>query len=191
MSHAAKTEAAKALGAAVPVRMGALAVSNDPAARLSVIGIGSCVALTIVSPKQHVAGVAHVVLPDSQMAAGRTAPPGKFADTAVPALVERMTQKGADVRLMQAVLVGGAAMFGGRVKSSVMAIGEQNVEALTVALDALGIRVAASDVGGVEGRTLHVDVGEGRVLARTIAGTERLLFPDADKELPIARYLAA
>ncbi len=191
MSLAPKTEAAKAHVPAVPVGMGALAVSNDPTARLSVIGLGSCVALTIVSPKQRVAGVAHVVLPDSRLAAGRAAPPGKFADTAVPALVERMADKGADVRLMQAVLVGGAAMFGGRVRSSVMAIGEQNVDAITMALDLLGINVAAIDVGGVEGRSLHVDVGDGRVLARTIAGPERLLFPNGARELPATRHLAA
>lgn len=137
------------------------------------------------------AGVAHVVLPDSAMARGHHAPPGKFADTAVPALVERLGSRGADVLLMRAVLVGGSAMFGTRKTSRLTAIGEQNIEALTAALGEVGIRIAACDLGGPEGRTVHVPVGDCRVLARTITGEERELFPAEMQDPPITRFLAA
>jgi chemotaxis protein CheD len=177
MSLEPRTPAGKVRTASVPVRMGALAVSNDPASTFSVIGLGSCVGLAIVSPDAGVAGLAHVVLPDSAMAAGRSAPPGKFADTAVPTLVERLMEKGAELAAMNAVMVGGAAMFGGRAKSKMIAIGEQNVEALIAALDVAGVRLAGGDVGGLEGRSMRVLVGRGQVLSRTISGTERELFP--------------
>lgn len=51
MSSAPRTPAARARGVNVPVRMSEIAVSNDPASTLSVIGLGSCVALTIVVPE--------------------------------------------------------------------------------------------------------------------------------------------
>ncbi len=185
------TPAARRFNGGVSVRMGELAVSNDPDVLLSVIGLGSCVALTIICPEQQVAGIAHVVLPDSQMASGRTAPPGKFADTAVPALVAHMRRKGADVVMMRAVLVGGSAMFGGRSRSRITAVGEQNVEALTTALGIEGIRLVAADVGGSEGRSVHVPVGEGRVLAGTIAGETLEIFPAGYREPPITRFVTA
>lgn len=187
MSTTPRTPAGEVRGAQTPVRMGELVVSSDPGETLTVIGLGSCVALTIVCPEQKIAGVAHVVLPEARMAPGRVAPPGKFADVAVPELVGTMRRKGANQILMRAVLVGGSAMFGKRSSSRITAIGEQNVEALTLALGAIGIRLVAADVGGLEGRTIQVPVGDGRVVARTISGPERELFPAGLEDPAIVR----
>ncbi|MBJ7348932.1 MAG: chemotaxis protein CheD, partial [Thermoleophilaceae bacterium] len=121
------------------VRMGEIVVSSDEAAVLSVIGIGSCLAVAVFSPEQRIGGVAHVVLPDSAMAIARTQhqgrfvepPAGKFADTAVAALVEELRQSGVKMLTMRAVLVGGAAMFGRRPNSLIASVGQRNIEAVT------------------------------------------------------------
>ena len=64
------------------VGMGQIAAGRD-AARLGAV-LGSCVAVALHGPRHKTGAMAHVVLPASN---GRDATPGKFADTAVPALL--------------------------------------------------------------------------------------------------------
>lgn len=178
-------------GPLLAVRMGEYAVSDDPQATLAVIGLGSCVALAILSPEQQLAGLAHVVLPDSSMALGRHTPPGKFADTAVPALLDGLREKGAKTFLMRAVLVGGSAMFGSRSRSQITAVGERNIDALAEALGAEGIRLMAADVGGLQGRSVQVEVGPGRVITRVATGQPEELYPGEHRERRSFPFLAA
>ena len=63
------------------VRMGELAVSSAAGDVLVSLGLGSCIGLALVDRKMGIAGLAHVVLPDS--AGQDDAGPGKFADRAV------------------------------------------------------------------------------------------------------------
>src|SRR5215212_1048100 len=88
------------------VRMGEYAVSHDAREVLVSLGLGSCIGLVLLDRRAAVAGLAHVVLPT---AGERT--PGKFADTAVAALIAGMEPLGARHARLDAVLVGGASMF--------------------------------------------------------------------------------
>ena len=47
------------------VRMGELAVSATPTDELVAVGLGSCIGLVIVDRSAGVAGLAHIVLPQS------------------------------------------------------------------------------------------------------------------------------
>jgi len=70
------------------VRMGELSVSSTPGHVLTSIGLGSCIGLVLLEPARPLAGLAHIVLPTSN---GRPDPAGgRFADQAVPALLEQM-----------------------------------------------------------------------------------------------------
>ena len=91
------------------VRMGELAVSAVAGADLVSLGLGSCIGLVLLDRRAAVAGLAHVVLP-AAIGTDRSAP-GKFADTAVDALVAAMEPLGARRTRLEAVLVGGASMF--------------------------------------------------------------------------------
>src|ERR1700744_1983330 len=88
-------------------RMGEMVVSSNPNEELVALGLGSCIGLAIVDRAAGIAGLAHIVLPESY-AGGDGA---KFADTAVPELVDRMRRAGAALRRMEAVIAGGARMF--------------------------------------------------------------------------------
>ena len=70
-------------------RMGEMVVSSDPNEELVALGLGSCIGLAIVDRTAGVAGLAHIVLPESN---DRVDQVGKFADTAVPELIEKMRQ---------------------------------------------------------------------------------------------------
>jgi chemotaxis protein CheD len=153
------------------VRMAELAASQDAGDVLTALGLGSCVGVALLDGSGAVGALAHVVLPDSHDAAdGAATKPAKFADTAVPALVEEMLRNGARRSGLYAVLVGGAQMFS--LGAASMDIGRRNDAGVRQALDAAGVPVRTAITGGGVGRTLRVYVGTGRVTCKEAGGTE-------------------
>ncbi|HLH65898.1 MAG TPA: chemotaxis protein CheD [Solirubrobacteraceae bacterium] len=144
------------------VRMGEIAVAGG-AEELVALGLGSCIGLAIVDWRAGVAGLAHVVLPHS---GGRAQQPGRFADTAVPALVSALRGAGASPRRLRAVIAGGAQMFR---SSASLDVGARNDRAVREALCAARITLGAARTGGAQGRTLRVSLAEGLVTVR-VAG---------------------
>jgi chemotaxis protein CheD len=142
------------------VRMGEMVVSKNPKDELVALGLGSCIGLAIVDRTAGVAGLAHIVLPESN---DRGAQAGKFADTAVPELIARMRRAGAVERRFETALVGGAQMFD---MSSGLDIGARNEAAVRAALSKARIPVTAAQTGGNAGRTLKIAVGQMLVTAR-------------------------
>jgi chemotaxis protein CheD len=158
------------------VRMGELAISAVPGDTLVSIGLGSCIGLALLDRRRGVAGLAHIVLPASP---DSEAPSPKYADTAVPILVERLLGLGALRFSLEAVLVGGAEMFSFASSSGGMDVGLRNEQATLDALKRIGVGVRASATRGNKGRTIRVDVGRGVVTVREAGGSEvELLSPN-------------
>ena len=152
------------------VRMGEWHVEADPDGRVACIGLGSCIGLALLDRRTSVAGVAHVMLPT---AGDREVDrPYKYADLAVPALVEAVLAAGGGRHRLEAVLAGGAEMFA----RSGQEIGARNADAVTRALAAQRIRVRVQRTGGSKGRTLTVLVGPGEVTCREAGGRDELLL---------------
>lgn len=141
-------------------RMGEMVISVDPADELVAIGLGSCIGLAIVDAKAGVAGLAHIVLPDS---GGDDGPPAKFADTAVPELIARVCEAGARRSRLRTAIVGGARMF---AATQQLDIGARNCAAVRTALGRAQLTCHAHDTGGGQGRTLRVTVATGKVTSR-------------------------
>jgi chemotaxis protein CheD len=157
------------------VRMGELAASAVAGDVLVSLGLGSCIGLALLDRRLPVAGLAHVVLPVS----GGHAAPGtwKFADHAVPELINRVVKLGARRPMLEAVLVGGASMFA--VSKSSLEVGQRNEAAVRDLLRAERINVIATETGGSRGRTIRVHVGSHKVTVREAGGTEKALVPGA------------
>jgi chemotaxis protein CheD len=155
------------------VRMGEIEVSSQPGEELVARGLGSCIGLALIDRHSGVAGMAHIVLPEAPSAGQPQV--GKFADLAVPELIARMTQAGASVTRLDAVLAGGARMF----ELGDMDIGARNAEAVKERLARSGISVRASETGGNRGRTMRLTVGEFSVTVKEAGGALTTLF-DAD-----------
>lgn len=160
------------------VRMGELAASAVAGDVLVSLGLGSCIGLALVDRRVGVAGLAHVVLPDS---AGN-AEPGtyKYADHAVPELIDRVVAAGGRRQLLEGVLVGGASMF--TVSSASLEVGQRNEAAVRDQLDAARIKVIAAETGGTRGRTIRVHVGSQRITVREAGGVEHDLVPATNVE---------
>ena len=152
------------------VRMGELAISDTPGDVLISLGLGSCIGLALVDKRAGVAGLAHIVLPAST---GTPKPESlnKFADHAVPALVDGMVERGASRVFMQASLVGGASMFAG----AGLEVGARNADAVRELVAGRRVPVVAEAVGGSKGRTVKVDVKSGAVSVREAGGKEEVL----------------
>lgn len=162
--------------------MGELAASAAPDDELVSMGLGSCVGVALVDPEQAVAGLAHVMLPAANAAYSA---PAKFADRAVPALVALAERLGARRDRMQAVLAGGAQMFG-RDGIAGMDLGARNEAAVRDALAGFGIPVRAAATGGDRGRTVRVHVGGARITVKEAGGTEAELWhPVAAADHPV------
>ena len=151
------------------VRMGELAISNTQGHVLLSRGLGSCIGLAVVDKRAGVAGLAHIVLPETS-GTPAVAALNKFADHAVPALLDGLAELGASRVFMRAYLVGGASMF-----ASVADIGARNAAAVRALLAGRRVPVAAEEVGGAKGRTIRVDVASGEVSVREAGGVEREL----------------
>lgn len=107
--------------------------------------LGSCVGVAVFDPSRRIAAFAHVVLPNS---GGRPGLPGRFADTAIPTMLQELRNKGANPQQLRAKIAGGARMFG----NSQINIGERNAEEVRRQLKEKNIPLIAEDVGGTKGR---------------------------------------
>ncbi len=158
-------------GAALHVPVAGLAVGHGDD-MLSAVGLGSCVAVMLHDPARGIGGMAHVLLPDAALSRDQTRP-GKFATTAVPALVGLMRDAGAGDGLV-ARLAGGAAMFAALAPGGVN-MGERNTVAVRTALAAAGIPVLGEDVGGGYGRSVYFTPGCGTVEVVSLRHGRRVL----------------
>ncbi len=151
------------------VGMAEMAITCSAGGVLMALGLGSCVGVCVYDYHKKIAGLAHVVLPAS---GGQCGSDGKYADTAIPALLKAMAAAGANERSLRYAIVGGAQLFIGASTGARLDIGPRNVEAVLALLKARNAAILAQDTGGNSGRTVTV-FGDGRVRLRTLGKTER------------------
>jgi chemotaxis protein CheD len=134
---------------------------------LYTIGLGSCVAIVLHDPVAKIGAMAHVLLPLPRHPAQEIIPP-KFASTAVPHLLEMMTEAGADRARITARLVGGAAMFRALITESLLQTGERNLVASREALALAQVEITREEVGKEHGRSVHFHADDGRIVVNSV-----------------------
>ncbi|MDN5335059.1 MAG: chemotaxis protein CheD [Synergistales bacterium] len=149
------------------VGMGELYRARPPE-KLYTLGLGSCLALVFYDTRAEVAAMAHIMLPKSPANGKETEKPGKFADTAIPRLLEVLEEAGAERRRIRAKVAGGAKMFNIASSSPLMAIGQQNIQAVKEGLKAHGIPLEAEDTGGSRGRSVTFDTTSWKLQVKTL-----------------------
>lgn len=135
---------------------------------LKTTGLGSCVGVILFDQASLIAGMAHVMLPNSIIARDGVVNIAKYADTAIPDMLERMITLGANQRRMIAKLAGGAQMFAFSGTSDTMRIGPRNVETCKEILNKLQIPIHAEDTGANYGRTIEFHCSTGMLLIRSV-----------------------
>lgn len=158
----------------IKVGMADLNIASPPNT-IRTSGLGSCVGLILYDEITLIAGMAHVMLPSSSFSKQINPSPGKYADTAIPALVHLLEKKGAKLYSLKAKLAGGAQMFSFSSGNDLMRIGPRNVDAIKEKLKELNIPIIAEDVGGQSGRTIEFNPTSKKLFIRTVnQGTKEI-----------------
>lgn len=150
----------------IKVGMADLNVCTSPNA-LTTLGLGSCVGIVLFDPIRKIAGLVHVMLPDSTKILNNENK-AKFADTGIDALIHEMVKIGAERRALIAKIAGGAQMFAFKNNNEMMRIGDRNVEATKLKLQQLGISIKAEDTGLNYGRTIEFYPETGILLIKSV-----------------------
>lgn len=148
----------------VQVGISEFAVTSEETT-LKSYGLGSCLAVALFDDEAGVAGLAHVMLPSGDEAGDDAENPGKYADTAIRAMLRQMVERGATYTEVQAKIAGGSDMF--EFESFGDGVGDRNVQAAREELEKLGVPIVAEEVGGSKGRTVEFDSVTGTLSIRT------------------------
>jgi chemotaxis protein CheD len=149
-------------GDTVTVKMAEMNVVTDGRSLKTILG--SCVGVILRDSERRVSGLAHIMLPARRRDDDAT---GKYADSAVPALVARLATSGCRSGSVQALLIGGAQMFP-LAGPGLASIGDQNVQAARRALQDMKIPIIFEDTGGSAGRSVIFDNSTGEVSVKTL-----------------------
>jgi len=120
--------------------------------------LGSCIGICLYDNKYRIGGLAHIMLPKI---VDMNSDKKKYADTAIPLLLDRMLKKGANMDRITAKLVGGATMFTLPSRTNFTNIGQNNAISVKNILNNLKIKIIAEELGGDFGRTIdfYMDTG--------------------------------
>lgn len=157
----------------IKVGMADLNVCISPNA-ITTLGLGSCVGIVLYDPGKKIAGMVHVMLPDSTKIMNNTNK-AKFADTGIDLLISQMIRQGVNQRALIAKIAGGAQMFAFSNNNEMMRIGDRNVEATKLKLKALGINIRAEDTGANYGRTIEFYPETGELYIKSVGRALKIL----------------
>jgi chemotaxis protein CheD len=157
----------------IKVGMADLNICVSPNA-LTTLGLGSCVGIVLYDPVRKIAGMVHVMLPDSTKIINNENK-AKFADTGIDLLISQMLSIGADRRCLIAKIAGGAQMFAFGANNDMMRIGERNVEATKLKLQQLGISIKAEDTGLNYGRTIEFYPENGSLVIKSVGKDKKTI----------------
>jgi chemotaxis protein CheD len=137
--------------------------------------LGSCVGIGLLWRARGMYGLAHCLLPEAPArihpSTASDAISAKYVTEAIPSLLQLMQVQRASYRELEAVVAGGANMVHYVRRPSHAPIGEQNARTAQRLLDALGVRIVHTDVGGESGRQLLIDCRQHTFVVKTIART--------------------
>ena len=157
----------------IKVGMADYKVGRNPDSLIS-YGLGSCVGIALFDSTAKVGGLAHIMLPDSTQA--RSADNlAKFADTALPVMLNEIIKLGGLKSRIIAKIAGGSQMFTFTNTTDIMRVGERNADAVRAVLKKLEIKVIAEDTGGNYGRTVELKLDTGIFRVKTIDKGEKQL----------------
>lgn len=141
----------------IDVATGEVKAAKAPAC-LECLALGSCVAVILYDKESKIGGIAHVMLPVSPYVITQRKERLKYADVAVPELIQYLQKLGAKKESLCARMVGGALMIPG-----VSDIGRENSEAARKILHERNIKILDEHLGGTEGRSVTFDLSTGEL----------------------------
>jgi chemotaxis protein CheD len=157
----------------IAVGMGEIEVTESPHI-LMAVSIGSCVAVALYDVGAKIGGLAHIMLPHIADIQNRYHPT-RFADFAIPTMIDEMKRRGAQFQNITAKIFGGGNMFPEIITpDSPLDVGKRNILAVREELKNRNIQITAEETGDHIGRTIIFNTGDGSVLIRSVYSGERI-----------------
>lgn len=154
------------MGDIIKVGMADMNVCTPPNV-ITTLGLGSCVGIVLYDPGKKVAGLVHIMLPDSTKIRNNENI-AKFADTGIDELIRRLIELGANKMAIVAKIAGGSQMFAFTSNNDMLRVGDRNVEATKQKLSQLKIPIIAEDTGSNYGRTIEFYPESGELLIKSV-----------------------
>jgi len=139
------------------VKMGEIEIAESPAILRAILG--SCIGLALYDPHLKMGGLAHIFLPRSGEGEEKDI---RYADVAVPTLVERLLLLGCKKIRLKCCMTGGGEMFPVS-NNSLITGGRQNIEMTQKMLKEMAIPITGEDVGGNFGSEIILYTENGNV----------------------------
>jgi len=155
----AKREDRDRLERRVYLHPGALWAEGYPGIITTVLG--SCVSVCLWDPQTALGGINHFILPH-----GGSEVSARYGNHALPVLLERVLEHGAQRETLLACVFGGASVLAGEVTGATL--GSRNVAAAFDFLERNDIAVLRHDVEGGQGRKLTFRTADGSTLIRKL-----------------------
>lgn len=155
------------------LKPGDMAISEEPGIIATLLG--SCVAVTMLSRRSGMGAVCHALLPTCREKDQCHRCPERFrhVDCAIRGMIEAFVRRGVSRGGIEAKLFGGADMFRTPLDTDGKnSVGRQNIERAREILRMEGVRLAAADVGGTQGRKIFFNTGSGEVFLRRLNGID-------------------
>ncbi|MFX1499847.1 MAG: chemotaxis protein CheD [Promethearchaeota archaeon] len=130
--------------------------------KISIIGLGSCIALILFDSLNRVGGMSHILLPNSKLHKNIEFP-HKYADLSANLLVQELIKHGAIKKNIRAIIIGGSKIFDLEGNT----IGTENINATKKELKKLQIKIIGENTGGSEGRVIKFNTKEFSVYVRS------------------------
>lgn len=147
-----------------------LCVTDQPTVVRTVLG--SCLAITMFSPRLKISAICHALLPepDQQDAEQpKFLDRNKYVNSVIPEMIAKMRNYGISANEIEVKIFGGADMLSSqeeRIKNQ--SVGRLNMTKALHILEAEGLRVRVSDVGGTFGRKIFFYTHTGEVLLKRL-----------------------
>lgn len=139
-----------------------LVIAEEPILVTTVLG--SCISVTLFSPRLRAGAICHAVLPS-----GEDQKTSKYVDQSVRYMLNYFRQRDIAPDELVAKLFGGSDMFTQiNAKSKDRTVGAQNIRAALDSLSSSGLEPAALDIGGPQGRKLIFYSHTGEVFLKRV-----------------------
>ncbi|MCX7927060.1 MAG: chemotaxis protein CheD [Candidatus Omnitrophica bacterium] len=155
----------------IEVPMAGMVVSQAPHI-LVTKGLGSCLGITIYDPLKKIGGMAHPMLPDINKARVKSNP-SRFVNSAITLLLEELDKRGCSRMRLVVKIFGGAHMFSFINTDSNLNVGQKNIEMAQTIFRELNLKIISQEVGGTFGRTIYLNLEDGKVLVKTVSWGEK------------------
>lgn len=138
--------------------------------KLLTLGLGSCVGVIFYDKKNKLAGMAHIMLPNTNDPDSKSL---KFANIAMDLMLKDLKEEGMDINRAIIKIAGGSQMFKLSASDEKNSIGYRNVIAVKEIISELKLKIAVEETGGNFGRTIELDLENGNLKIKTLGHGEK------------------